>query len=76
MAAKGETMFYRKNMGPKERAARLAAGGLMIVGAFALTGTLLVGLLVAGVASAATALVGFCPACALVGRKPVEGPRG
>jgi hypothetical protein len=68
-------MFYRKNMGPKERAARLVAGGLMVVFSFTLTGTLLVGLLAAGVMSAATAVVGFCPACAMVGRKPIEGPR-
>ena len=69
-------MFYRKNMGPKERIARLAAGGLMIAASFALGGTMQVSLLVAGAVSAATALVGFCPACALVGRRPVEGPRG
>ncbi len=28
----------------------------------------------AGVFTALTGLVGFCPACALAGRKPLEGP--
>jgi hypothetical protein len=76
--SKGETMFYRKNMGSRERAARLVAGGLMVMCALALVGTTPLGLLLAaaGVMSAATGLVGFCPACAMVGRKPVEGPHG
>ena len=71
-------MFYRKNVGPGERALRLAAGAAMVVGGLALLGMTPLGLLVAGagVMSAATGLVGFCPACALVGRKPLEGPRG
>ena len=71
-------MFYRKNVGPKERALRLIAGGSMVIGALALLGTTPLGLLVAGtgVVFAFTGLVGFCPACAMVGRRPVKGPRG
>ena len=70
-------MFYRKNMGAKERVSRLLAGGLMVVCAFALVGTTPLGWLIAGsgVVTAATGLVGFCPACAIVGRKPLAGPR-
>lgn len=70
-------MFYRKNLGPKERAARAVAGVLMVVGSLALIGWTPLGLLAAGsgVCFALTGLAGFCPACALVGRKPVEGPR-
>jgi hypothetical protein len=69
-------MFYRKNMGPKERVARLAAGGLMVGCALALVGISPMGWLLAGsgVMTIVTGLVGFCPACAIVARPPVEGP--
>jgi len=67
-------MFYRKNVGNKERIARLAAGCLMVLcGLVGLQASPL-GLLVAaaGVVSTVTGLFGFCPACAMVGRKPVD----
>lgn len=67
-------MFYRKNVSGKERAARLVGGGLMVLcGLVGLQASML-GILVAGagVVSAMTGLVGFCPACAMVGRKPLE----
>ena len=67
-------MFYRKNVSGKERAARLVGGGLMVLcGLVGLQASML-GILVAGagVVSAVTGLVGFCPACAMVGRKPLE----
>lgn len=67
-------MFYRKNVGHKERIARLVAGCLMVLcGLVGLQASPL-GLLVAvaGVVSTATGLFGFCPACAMVGRKPVD----
>ena len=71
-------MFYRKNVGPKERMLRLVAGGSMVACSLALLGTTPLGLLLAcaGVVSTLTGLVGYCPACAMVGRKPLEGPRG
>jgi hypothetical protein len=74
MAAKGETMFYRKNMGPKERWVRGVLGGGMVVGAFALLGPTPLALLLAGAGMMAvvTGMVGFCPACAMVGRASVE----
>lgn len=64
-------MFYRKNVGNKERVARLVAGVLMgVCGLFFFGATPLGWLsLGAGVMAAATGLVGFCPACAMVGRK-------
>jgi hypothetical protein len=70
-------MFYRKNVGAKERMLRLVAGGSMVACSLALLGMTPLGLLLAGagVVSAATGLVGFCPACAMVGRKPLQGPR-
>jgi hypothetical protein len=70
-------MFYRKNVGAKERAVRAVAGVVMVVGSLMLIGTTPLGLVAAGsgVCFALTGLVGFCPACALVGRKPVGEPR-
>ncbi len=67
-------MWYRKNVYRAEGWGRLLAGALMAlcgVYGFHLTplGWLLVG---AGVYTAATGLFGYCPACAMVGRKPVE----
>jgi sigma-70-like protein len=41
-------MFYRKNMGPKERWVRGVLGGGMVVGAFALLGATPLALMVAG----------------------------
>jgi hypothetical protein len=70
-------MFYRKNMGAMERVARLVAGGSMLACAFFLLGISPMGWLLAGagVMTAGTGLVGFCPACAMAGRGPVAGPR-
>ena len=71
----GDTrMWYRKNVYRVEGWGRLLAGALMAlcgVYGFHLTplGWLLVG---TGVYTAATGLFGYCPACAMVGRKPVE----
>lgn len=75
-------MFYRKNLPAGERWARMALG-LVIAGAgVALAGWTPAGwlALAAGLGAAATGLVGFCPACALLGRRPVDkatpsGPR-
>ena len=67
-------MFYRKNVGGKERIARLLGGGLMILcGLVGLHATAL-GLLLAGagVVTLLTGTVGYCPACAMAGRKFIE----
>lgn len=70
-------MFYRKNVGATERWMRALAGGLMVACALLGIGTTPLGLLmaVAGVGTALTGVIGFCPACAMVGRKPLDGPR-
>ena len=70
-------MFYRKNVGPLERAARLLGGALIVACALTLAGLTPLGLVLAasGVMAALTGLIGFCPACAMAGRKPLEGPR-
>ena len=64
-------MFYRKNMPGAERIARLIAGIVMIAcGLIGLKG-LPVGYVVAGVGivSLLTGFVGYCPACAVAGRR-------
>lgn len=70
-------MFYRKNVGGKERWMRLLAGALIVACALTQVGFTPLGFVLAGtgVFTALTGLVGFCPACAMVGRKPVDGPK-
>ena len=70
-------MLYRKNMGAKERVARLLGGALIVGCALAVVGFTPLGLALAasGVVAALTAVFGFCPACAMVGRRPVEDQR-
>ena len=64
-------MLYQKNLPAWERALRVAAAAVMI--AFALLGlggTALGWLLAAsGAVAGLTGFVGFCPACAMVGRR-------
>jgi hypothetical protein len=69
-------MLYRKNMGSREGWARVVGGALIVACSLAQLGpTLLGGVLAAsGVLTALTGLFGFCPACAMAGRKPLEGP--
>ncbi len=64
-------MWHRKNVGRAERWGRLLTGGLMVLcGAFGLQASPL-GLLLAGagVFTALTGIVGYCPACTAAGRK-------
>ena len=65
-------MFYPKNVPNWERFIRVGIGIALIVVAllqqpFGLIGAIV--LIVSGVAMIATGFVGWCPACALVGRK-------
>jgi len=73
----GEDMLYRKNMGGKERAARLLGGALIVACSITQIGLTPLGLVLAGsgVIAALTAVFGFCPACAMVGRRPIENPK-
>src|SRR5262249_25827201 len=71
----GRTMWYRKNVGGWERAARLIGGGLMLIcGVVALHNSPL-GLLLsgAGVVTLVTGVFSYCPACAIAGREPLKG---
>ena len=69
-------MLYRKNMGFKEGWARMIGGALIVACSLTQIGTTLLGLVLAasGALTALTGLIGFCPACAMAGRKPLEGP--
>jgi hypothetical protein len=73
-------MLYVKNLPAWERWGRGLAGlGLMVFGLVALGGAAQWGtfagwaLIGAGTAALLTAFVGFCPMCAMVGRKPPTG---
>jgi len=70
-------MLYRKNVGSKEGWGRVLLGALIVAGALMQLGTTPLGLALAasGVFTALTGLFGYCPACAMVGRKPLDGPR-
>ena len=64
-------MLYRKNLPGWERAVRTIAGAAMIgYGLYGLSGTT-AGYLIAGTGAIAllSGFFGFCPMCAMVGRK-------
>lgn len=67
-------MLYRKNVGSKESVARVLGGVLIVACALVQIGTTPLGLVLAasGVVTAVTGLFGYCPACAMAGRKPAE----
>lgn len=64
-------MFYRENLPGWERGVRVAGGlGMIACGYFGLNGMPFGWLLdAAGLVTLATGFVGYCPACALAGRK-------
>ncbi len=69
-------MFYRKNVFAWEQVVRIVAGIAMIgFGLFSLPGNW-VGYAIAilGLYNLATGIVGYCPACAVLGRKPISKP--
>jgi hypothetical protein len=68
-------MLYRKNVGSKESWARVLGGALIAACSLAQIGATPLGLVLAasGVFTVLTGLFGFCPACAMAGRKPLDG---
>ena len=66
-------MFYVKNVPAWERALRVISGIAMLVCAWlasqGLIGGFVLGYVVAGVIALLTGFIGFCPMCAMVGRK-------
>lgn len=66
-------MFYRKNLFAWEQIARILAGVAMIAGGLvALPGVLGYVIAATGLFLAVTGVFGYCPACATVGRKPID----
>jgi len=63
-------------MGSRESWARVVGGGLIVACSLTQIGLTPLGVVLAigGVLTAVTGLAGFCPACAMAGRKPLEGP--
>ena len=70
-------MLYRKNVGSKESVARVLVGALIVACSLAQIGTTPLGWVLAasGVFTALTGVFGFRPACAMAGRKPLDGSR-
>lgn len=64
-------MLYVKNVPGWERLVRVLMGVVFIVGAIAYFGSTMIGWAVGiiGAMAAITGLIGFCPACAMVGRR-------
>ncbi|HEV2513715.1 MAG TPA: DUF2892 domain-containing protein [Devosia sp.] len=70
-------MLYRKNVFAWEQVVRVIAGAAMIgYGLVGLPGDWLgYGLALMGIYVILTGFFGYCPACAMLGRKPVKDPR-
>jgi hypothetical protein len=64
-------MLFRKNVGPRERIARIIAGAVMVLCGFVGLHATPLGLLVAavGAVSILTGVIRYCPACSLAGKK-------
>jgi Inner membrane protein YgaP-like, transmembrane domain len=70
-------MFYTKNLPGWERALRVAMGLMMIVGGLMFLKGQVAGYVIAaaGAMAGITGFIGFCPMCAMVGRKLSSKPR-
>ena len=66
-------MFYQKNLPLWERALRVLGGGIAIAGilSLSLSGWLSALLIASAGAFLFFGFIGFCPLCAVAGRKPV-----
>ncbi|OEO30583.1 hypothetical protein VW23_020670 [Devosia insulae DS-56] len=66
-------MFYRKNVFAWEQIVRLVAGvALILAGLLLLSGWAGYAVVALGLYVMLTGIFGYCPACAMVGRKPVD----
>ncbi|RQP21673.1 YgaP family membrane protein [Piscinibacter terrae] len=66
-------MWYAKNLPVWERALRFIAALLMGLGAWRMgAGPVAFALVASAVITVVTALVGFCPMCAMVGRRRLD----
>jgi hypothetical protein len=67
--------MFDRNVGKRERIARIVGGALMMAcGLVGLSATPL-GVVIAGtgVVSVVTGMIRYCPACAMAGRKAIDG---
>jgi hypothetical protein len=63
-------MFYLKNLPTWERLARTIAGAMAVVASlYVLSGTIAILAAASAAGIAMTGLVGFCPMCAMLGRR-------
>jgi ammonia channel protein AmtB len=67
-------MLYRKNITRPESLLRIAAGLALAAAGLGWLGLTPLGMVLAatGATGIVTGLFGYCPACAMVGRKPVK----
>lgn len=67
-------MLYRKNITRPESLVRIVAGLALIAASLVWLGATPIGLVLAvsGAVGIVTGVFGYCPACAMVGRKPLE----
>lgn len=67
-------MFIRKNVSGRESIARFVGGGLMVACGLLFLHATPLGLAVAavGVVAMLTGALRYCPACAILGRKPED----
>lgn len=66
------TAFYAKNLPAWERAARIALSAAGVVYGLRLPGLWGWGVVASVLGFALTGLFGFCPACAMLGRRPLD----
>ncbi|HYS88396.1 MAG TPA: DUF2892 domain-containing protein [Bradyrhizobium sp.] len=68
---KGVAMFYRRNLPAWERVARVLGGAAMVACGLVGLPSLPIGYLIAGagVVTVMTGFFGFCPMCAMAGRR-------
>lgn len=66
-------MLYRKNVFAWEQVVRLIGGAAMIAGGLIwLPGWPGYAVAAVGLYTALTGIFGYCPACAMIGRKPID----
>ena len=72
-----EKMMFKRNMGSKERVARMVFGALLIcTGVVAMHSSALgIAVVAVGGVSLITGIFSYCPACAVAGREPTASSR-
>ena len=72
-----EKMMFKRNMGSKERVARMVFGALLICTGVVAMHSSALGIAVAAVGgvSLITGIFSYCPACAVAGREPTASSR-